>query len=362
MIRQTLRRLQRTWGGSAKDSRSDLLSAEVFRRLLARERARTDRNHDPFSLLTFAARSRGDETRLFAVLTEVFGDRLRNTDESGWLDDHRIGVVLPSTPAGGAWKLAEDLLAMLPPDFAAPYCYPWDDDEEESIASADDTPADQPTVKSPARKPVRSLEPTFAVATPLWKRAIDISGAFAVLAAAALPMTLIAAVIKATSPGPVLFRQWRRGLGGRPFAMLKFRTMIDGADDQKGALRTISEQDGPAFKLRKDPRVTRVGRFLRVTSLDELPQLWNVLVGHMSLVGPRPLPVDEADGCAAWQRRRLDVAPGLTCFWQVESRNQCSFEQWMRLDRRYTARRSLWTDLVLLAKTVPAVLSRRGAQ
>jgi lipopolysaccharide/colanic/teichoic acid biosynthesis glycosyltransferase len=137
--------------------------------------------------------------------------------------------------------------------------------------------------------------------------------------------------------------------------------MRPGADDEKHALRQHSQQDGPAFKMRRDPRLTLVGRFLRATSIDELPQLWNVLRGEMSLVGPRPLPCDESAACLRWQRRRLEVTPGLTCIWQVSGRNLLAFDEWMRMDLRYVDGRSPWLDFTLLLRTLPAVLSRKGA-
>ncbi|MCX5656579.1 MAG: sugar transferase, partial [Planctomycetota bacterium] len=137
--------------------------------------------------------------------------------------------------------------------------------------------------------------------------------------------------------------------------------MTADAEVRKSSLAALNEQDGPAFKIRNDPRATRVGRFLRSTSIDELPQLWNVLRGEMSLVGPRPLPCDETAACRGWLRRRLDVTPGLTCFWQVRGRSTVSFAAWVRMDVEYVRCRSLPRDLLLLAQPVPAGLSRRGA-
>ena len=144
--------------------------------------------------------------------------------------------------------------------------------------------------------------------------------------------------------------------------MYKFRSMVVDAEQRKRELLALNEQDGPAFKISADPRVTPLGRFLRTTSIDELPQLINVLKGDMSLVGPRPLPCDESDACRGWQRRRLDVTPGLTCIWQVRGRSQVSFADWCRMDLQYVASRSLLRDVTLIALTLPAVLLRRGAR
>jgi exopolysaccharide biosynthesis polyprenyl glycosylphosphotransferase len=171
----------------------------------------------------------------------------------------------------------------------------------------------------------------------------------------------IAAAIRLDSRGPVFFTQERGGLNGRPFRMLKFRTMRVGAEKERAALLQKNEMDGPVFKIRQDPRVTRVGRFLRRTSLDELPQLLNVLFGQMSLVGPRPLPLVETTQLHGSQRRRMSMAPGLTCLWQVSGRNEIGFDQWMALDLQYIDQWSLWLDFQIMLKTVPVVLTGRGA-
>jgi lipopolysaccharide/colanic/teichoic acid biosynthesis glycosyltransferase len=168
--------------------------------------------------------------------------------------------------------------------------------------------------------------------------------------------------IKLTSPGPVFFKQRRAGLGGRPFTIWKLRTMVTDAEAKKQGLKKLSEQDGPAFKLKNDPRIFPFGKLLRKTSIDELPQLINVLLGDMSLVGPRPLPCDESDACLQWQRRRLDVTPGLTCIWQVKGRSSVTFDQWVRMDVEYIRKRTLLHDLSILLQTVPAVLLRKGAR
>lgn len=160
---------------------------------------------------------------------------------------------------------------------------------------------------------------------------------------------------------PVLFVQLRGGLFGRPFPMLKFRTMRIGADREQSQLRAHNEMDGPVFKMANDPRTTRFGRFLRRTSLDELPQLFNVLAGQMSLVGPRPLPLDETRALHGGHRRRLAMRPGITCTWQVSGRSKVTFAEWMALDLEYVDGWSLGLDLAILARTIPAVLSTRGA-
>jgi lipopolysaccharide/colanic/teichoic acid biosynthesis glycosyltransferase len=161
-----------------------------------------------------------------------------------------------------------------------------------------------------------------------------------------------------------LFRQQRAGLNGQPFTMFKFRTMVSNAEQLKAEMAALNEMTGPVFKVTNDPRVTHLGRFLRKYSLDELPQLFNVLRGEMSLVGPRPLPVDEvARFDDVSHRRRLSVKPGLTCLWQVRGRNQImDFRDWVRLDLEYIDNWSLWLDLKILLRTIPAVLAGTGAK
>ena len=186
------------------------------------------------------------------------------------------------------------------------------------------------------------------------------------LAAGGLVMTaplmlVVALLVKLTSRGPVLFIQRRGGRNGRPFPMLKFRTMKEGAEKEREALLAANEMDGPVFKISNDPRVTPIGRLLRRTSIDELPQLVNVLAGHMSLVGPRPLPVVETRDLVGPFRRRLSMKPGLTCLWQVSGRSNLSFEQWMELDLEYIDRWSLGLDGLILLRTIPAILLARGA-
>lgn len=192
------------------------------------------------------------------------------------------------------------------------------------------------------------------------KRLLDFVLAGSLLIGLSPLLVLAAIAIKMTSPGPVLFRQERVGLNGRPFFMLKFRTMIPEAEALKDALRPMNEAEGPVFKIQDDPRVTRIGRFLRRTNLDELPQVVNVFRGEMSLVGPRPLPTSEARECYEWHKRH-SVRPGMTGPWQVGGRHNLRFEEWMDLDLSYIDNWSVWLDLKILLKTVPEVVGLRGA-
>ncbi|MGA2265050.1 MAG: sugar transferase [Phycisphaerae bacterium] len=174
-------------------------------------------------------------------------------------------------------------------------------------------------------------------------------------------MALMAVMIKLTSRGPVLFKQTRAGLRGEPFVMYKFRTMHVGAEDARAALEHLNEKDGPVFKIANDPRQTIVGRWLRQSSIDELPQLFNVLRGEMSLVGPRPLWMPEAEQTDGRARLRSNVKPGLTCLWQISGRSELSYEEWVDLDLYYVRHRSILLDLMIMAQTIPAIISARGA-
>ncbi len=194
-----------------------------------------------------------------------------------------------------------------------------------------------------------------------FKRILDLAIAFSFLLGFWPFLLFIAAAIRITSPGPVLFRQTRCGLGGRHFTLYKFRSMVNNAEQLRAELHQLNELDGPVFKISDDPRITTVGRWLRRFSLDELPQLWNVLRGDMSFVGPRPAVPDEVEQYEAWQRRRLRMRPGLTCIWVLEGRSHLDFNRWMQLDLRYIDTWSLWLDLKIFLRTIPIVLSGRGA-
>jgi len=194
------------------------------------------------------------------------------------------------------------------------------------------------------------------------KRAVDILGASTGLIFGGPIILGAMAAIRITSAGPAMFRQTREGYLGRPFTIYKLRTMVVDAELQQAQLQDKSHRDGPAFKMEHDPRVTRVGHWLRKTCIDELPQLWNVLKGDMSLVGPRPLPWHESRACTRWHRRRLDVRPGMTCYWQVDKSAAETFDDWMRMDLRYIDDSDLLGDLRLIAKTIAVPVFGRGSQ
>jgi exopolysaccharide biosynthesis polyprenyl glycosylphosphotransferase len=206
-----------------------------------------------------------------------------------------------------------------------------------------------------------SRAPTDALALAI-KRTFDVVVSGLVLLLLSPVLAGIALAIRLDSRGPIFFRQRRAGQNGRTFDMLKFRSMHEDAEERLEALRAQNEMTGPVFKMANDPRVTRIGRLLRKTSLDEFPQFWNVLKGEMSIVGPRPPIPAEVRQYKLWQRRRLSMKPGITCIWQVSGRNNIDFDHWMELDLQYIDEWSLWGDIRICFQTIPAVLTTRGAR
>lgn len=401
----------------------ELYNPDQIGAVLRRERARSDRQHCGFSIVLFRLDLTPFLERPLIRLATVLLRLIRETDELGRYDQHTLCAVLPDTdPVGASILIARVRRATAGKGYepiCSIYTYPDPQDPtrppsprdrsggksngdsqngsssgdgvvsaaaperrhhvgsvrsggvevavgslQESLPSValldEPVPADLPTTELNLIKP-HPMSELFAEPLPGWKRALDVAVAGLAIIASSPLMLAASVAIRLSSPGPIVFRQTRTGLGGRPFTIYKFRTMCIDAEKKQAALKAISEQDGPAFKLKNDPRVFAVGRWLRKTSIDELPQLFNVLKGDMTLVGPRPLPVHEADAVLQWQQRRHDVTPGLTCTWQVEGRSRVKFEEWMRMDMRYARRRNLLRDLSLVFKTVPAVLLRRGA-
>jgi exopolysaccharide biosynthesis polyprenyl glycosylphosphotransferase len=194
----------------------------------------------------------------------------------------------------------------------------------------------------------------------LFKRVIDVALACAALILLMPLMVLLAVLIKLTSPGPAIFRQVRCGLNGRRFVFYKFRSMCEDAERMKHSLQHLNTKQ-TAFKIPDDPRLTRIGRYMRKFSVDEWPQLWNVIRGDMALVGPRPAVPEEVENYARWQRRRLRMRPGLTCLWAVSGRDHLDFEQWVKLDLEYIDNWSLTLDWKIILRTIPQVLSGKGA-
>jgi len=193
------------------------------------------------------------------------------------------------------------------------------------------------------------------------KRPLDVVASMIGLVLLSPLFLVLAIMVKLDSRGPVFFKQMRVGKGAREFEFYKFRSMVQDAEQMKNKLMHLNELEGPVFKISDDPRITSSGSFLRRTSLDELPQLFNVLRGDMSLVGPRPPLPAEVANYESWQRQKLTVLPGITCLWQISGRNHIGFTEWMRLDIEYIRRQSFGVDVKILARTLPAVLLRKGA-
>ncbi len=344
-----------------------MLSETSFLRVLQREERRADRSHAPLSLMLFRVAAK--ERQQVASFVRCLQQRKRETDYLARLDDGVFVVLLPETASEGTRQFDDRLRrAARGVDYSS-HSATYPDDRLEAMLDAHRTFS----ASSVAEAGVEiSDERTGGYAL---KRTIDIVGAFVILLLAAPIMLATAAAILLTSRGPVIFRQSRLGKGGHPFVFYKFRSMrVDAADDIhrryvedliKGrAVSDASTVDDArlAYKMNGDPRITSVGRWIRKTSIDELPQLWNVLKGDMSLVGPRPPIPYEAENYQSWHLRRvLEVKPGITGLWQVEGRSRVSFDDMVRMDIQYAQNCSLSLDLRILARTVGVVLRCEGA-
>ena len=346
--------------------------------ILDAERVRADRHGHVVSIVTFDLPGRAAALRHSPLIRRTLLDGCRLTDAVGWADARRAIAVLPYTEGEPAMVMANrvrDELGELGDRLRiVVHTYPHNFDDYDGGPGGDDgeragviTPPPESAAACAIDLAARAVTPVlqtvgpqwrFTRSEPLWKRTLDIVGAASLLIALSPVMLAAALAIKLTSRGPVIFRQKRSGLYGEPFTILKFRTMTDDAEARKAEVAHLNEQDGPTFKIPHDPRVTPLGRFLRRSSIDELPQLLNVLRGEMSLVGPRPLDVREAVRCEHWHRQRLDVVPGITCIWQVTGRPRDCFDEWARMDIRYVRRRTLLHDLKLLLLTIPAVVKQ----
>jgi lipopolysaccharide/colanic/teichoic acid biosynthesis glycosyltransferase len=360
--------------GRWKKSPSDgnINSVAAFHAILAKERARVDRNRHVFSLVSFEVGPLDYGTDTTKYFIDLLKKEIRITDEIGWFNNSTIGVLLFNASTEGASKFIEKIQRIYPPKRFFKYSIFIYPEGKTDHAAAEQTAAfsHQSILASPSQhsqqkatggQPALRLQPIFFSKMSMWKRLADIVLSICALIALAPLLLLIAIAVKCSSKGPIFFRQKRAGLGGVPFTFLKFRTMHIDAEKRKAELLQFNKRTGPVFKMENDPRVTWLGKFLRQWSLDELPQLLNVLKGDMSLVGPRPPTMDEVAKYESWHNYRLEVKPGITCIWQVYARGEKSFENWVRLDIKYKKEQSFLLDLKLLFMTIPAVLSRKGA-
>ena len=294
-------------------------------------------------------RLRGEPARPWHGVAPVLGDA---GDLLGILSEHPVAEVYIAAPVlkhGAQVQKVVRICERVGMPFALP-CTPFRF-ERAALLGADNCPDGYLHYLSTRASPGQ-----YAI-----KRLIDIVASAAALVVLSPLLVVVALAIKLTSEGPVLFKQRRVGLHGATFNLFKFRSMVANAEALRGQLLEKNEQSGPVFKMRNDPRITPIGRFIRRYSIDELPQVINVLRGDMTLVGPRPALPSEVAVYQAWQRRRLSVRPGLTCYWQVGGRNEIGFEDWMRLDLRYVDNWSLAVDFRLILQTVPVVLAGKGA-
>ena len=343
-----------------------LLSRAEFLRMVQREKRRTDRSHSALSLAVLVVDPNGGST-LAQVLDKV-SSMVRETDCVTATDDQCIAVLLPDTGEAGLRSFLDKvaLSRHTHGTHVAGATYP-DAAFDRLIAERLGTPRSRHPADADEPSPLRSHGYRG-------KRALDIVGAVVALALLSPLMLIVALLIRLTSPGPAIFRQTRVGQGGATFTMFKFRSMRTDMDDSAHRAFVASLIDGKVqpsgggatagqFKIKADPRVTAIGRLIRKTSIDELPQFYNVLKGDMSLVGPRPPVQYEADKYKAWHRRRVfEMKPGLTGIWQVEGRSRVSFDDMVRMDLRYLQHCSLRFDLGILWRTVAVVLKCEGAQ
>jgi len=340
-----------------------LLVGGEFDQLLLSEQACSDRYGDEFSVLSFRLRREQSERTLSALAA-----RLRETDVVGWDGEERVSLLLPCTDPEQARNLFVQLRSELPagalhepepvsvhaPRALAPVRAP----QRESNGTAREKAPEEPSISCEPAGVLRLLSRDL----PPGKRAVDLLLSATGLLLLAPLLALIALAVKLTSPGPVLYRQERTGRNLRRFQILKFRTMREGSDRLVAQLQSQNEMSGPLFKMERDPRLTPIGHFLRHLSLDELPQLWNVLRGDMTLIGPRALS-PRPEQFEPWQLPRFEVTPGLACEWQAEHRGETDFDEWMRSDLRYVTRgASFFGDLRLTLKTLLAVLTGRGGR
>ena len=345
------------------------LSAAELKCQLLKERERADRREIEFCVIVFHLTNADAFQDAKPLIHKVLSSRLRITDDFGFLDESTLMLLLPDTPLDGARHLAEQLKEMLEESLNGlsheVLSYPDEpadeDNDSEGNGKAHQVDFARENTNGQHISKVSKPHISFAERMPLWKRTFDISASLLGLVILSPLLAIVAILVKLNSPGSVIFSQLREGKDGKIIKIYKFRTMFSGAEAQKQQLQSLNEQDGPAFKIKEDPRLTSLGKYLRKSCIDELPQLVNVLRGDMTIVGPRPLPLNESGACKLWQRKRLDVEPGLTCFWQAKGDRYTPFDEWMRLDLEYVRKRSFWTDCKLILQTFKVVVQHRGS-
>jgi lipopolysaccharide/colanic/teichoic acid biosynthesis glycosyltransferase len=343
-----------------------------FHSLMARERGRADRNGNIFSLIIFKMANLPPGVSVQRRLLVSLGNRLRDIDEFGWYDERHLGAIIPYASRQNGQRIAEsicrDLALPVSDETFVVYTYPdsWFSDERSDLSL-------KPIPVVPAKPSVKTLPTGSTVDSPtggttflyqplpLWKRSLDLAVSLTALILLS-PLFLFALVlIKLASPGPAIFKQERIGHMRRAFTLYKFRTMEVGTDADAHAqhMRKLIVKDSesrPLSKLESGAQIIRYGRLLRATCIDELPQLFNVLCGEMSIVGPRPCLAYEADEYQRWHARRFDSVPGMTGLWQVMGKNRTTFKEMIRLDISYTQNLSLWLDLKIIVMTPIAII------
>ncbi len=382
--------------GNWTKRKNRIRSKDEFQEIIDRERDRADRYNGSFSLVSINMQKNGGSNDVSQELISALNNRnLRRVDDIGWFCSFHIGVMLHNTGANGARCYAKgisDILSNKDIEYSI-YTYPNDfksnngdkrstksfrstgtsEDsqkdlretlftkhvEEEKPGLAKCISSEVPGVYSSSMLRIKNI---FTKKVPAWKHVVDIVGSTVAILLFSPFIFATAVAIKLSSKGPVIFKQQRAGIGGKPFTFYKFRSMVIDAEEKKKKLLKYNLRTGPVFKMENDPRVTFVGKIIRKWSVDEVPQFFNVLKGNMSLVGPRPPTMDEVPKYIDWHNRRLDIKPGMTCIWQVYARHNKCFEDWVRLDIKYARSRSFLLDLKILLLTLPAVISQKGAQ
>ncbi len=329
---------------------SGIYDVPVFSALIRHERCRADRAGKAFALVSFTLVEKASSPSQVKALCDRLAEAMRSIDEIGWMEDGRIGVLLPATTLEGAHQYARRASAGDKASSYQVFIYPdhWISDYKDNQEACGDNAAESGL----------DILDSFYIDVPLWKRGLDIFGSSLGLLILWPLFLIVAGYIKVVSPGPALFRQKRVGRGGKLFTFVKFRTMKFGNDQvahQEHIIRRIRAGESLAKLDDADSRIIPGGKLLRKACVDELPQLFNVLRGDMSLVGPRPCMPYEAREFLTWHTHRFDALPGMTGLWQVSGKNKLTFAQMIRLDIAYASKMSFLNDLIIILRTIPAI-------